>query len=130
MQQQLEIKIFLLQYTTLPMTELEKLIKAYQELSFDDKKAKLITILEDLKWTRPIFDEVLDNTKINPRVNDRFLVWCYVDIMTLADKVESLHKSRNVEKLSTSLHDKMKKLHDREDAERAEESPDDMIKNM
>lgn len=112
------------------MNELEKLIKAYQALSFDDKKAKLITILEWLLWIDPIYDEVLDTTKNNPNINDEFLIWCYVDIMTLADKVEGLHKSRNVERLNTSLHDKMKKLHEKEDAQRKNEHPENLLKNM
>lgn len=112
------------------MTEPEKLIEEFSKLSFEDKKKKLILILEDLKWLRPTFDEVLDATKNNPNVDEEFLVWCYGDIMTLADNVQKSDRELKMNNIADTLKDKMKKLHDRENVERAQENPEDLLSNI
>ncbi len=100
--------------------EILKLVEQFKILSFDDKKKKLLNVIEAIWSERDSLMQVKDAILNNSFVDDEFLDGVYTDIMSFADAIQQWNKKKAMESLKNSQ-TYLKKLHDREEAEKVEE---------
>lgn len=100
--------------------EVLRLIKDFQILSFDDKKKKLLNVVEAINYETEALKAVKDAILNNPFVNDEFLDWVYTDIMSFADAIQQWNKEKAMQSLQDSQN-YLKKLHEREAEEKRQE---------
>lgn len=111
------------------MDKYEKLIADYSQLSYDDKKKKLLLMLYELKDTNQIFLDATNLINKRPDLPEDFFVWVYTDIINMWKYIEEYKKQKNLE-TANELQDKMKKLKEIEASQRTEENPDDLLSGL
>lgn len=108
------------------MDKYEKLIDDYKKLSAEDKKKKLLLMLEELKWTNQVFVDALALINKRDDLPEDFFVWVYTDIINMGKYIEEYKKQKTSETANV-LKDKMQKLKEIEATQRQEENPDDLL---
>ena len=111
------------------MATIAERVKALQELTFEEKKHKVILMLEGLKNSAQIFAELLGNVQNNANIDDAMLVEIYQGILEFAEAVTEVEKEQSLDKLS-AMHEKLKKIYEMEAADRANERPEDLLSQI
>lgn len=111
------------------MIDPKKLTDDFKSLSVEDKKKKLILMLDWLKNSNSVFQELLDTINSQVNLSESFLIWVYSDIIEMWNAVETYQKDKELE-LTESLKEKMRKLHDIEAQERKDEDPDSLLATL
>ena len=105
------------------------MIEEFKKLSFDEKKTKLLTILEQLKNSDEVFWAVINTINTNKNVNDEFLVWIYEDIISLWDKAAENKKQQSLGQ-AAKLKARLQTLQNQEKMEREQENPEGLLRNI
>ena len=99
-----------------PSKKIKEMMITFQDLSFEEKKKKLLLILEKLP-EEDVFTKIEELIKTNNHVNDEFLVWVYEDIMLFGDGIEQRKKMHARKKL-VERQKEIERLHQKEAKEK------------
>lgn len=111
------------------MANHQERLDAFQTLSFEDQKVKMLLILTDLKDADQVFLDLLDIVQNNSSIDSRFLVETYTDIMDFADTIRENDVHASFEKL-TLLQQKIQNIREMELLDRAKENPDAILDQL
>jgi len=81
---------------------LEKKVSEFKKLSFEDKKAKVLKMLEILKWSVSLFDDLYNIVNNLENVSEDLLVSIYSTIQSAIENIDN-------EKIKNYI-DKMEKI--------------------
>ena len=111
------------------MATIAERVKTFQELTFEEKKHKVILMLEGLKDSAQVFAELLGSVQNKPNIDDAMLVEIYQGILEFAEAVNESEKEQSLDKLSV-MQEKIRKIHEMEAADRANEHPEDILNQI
>lgn len=111
------------------MANIVERLEEFRQLSFDDQKAKMILILDELKGNNQVFSDLLDIVKNNDAIGADFLVDLYHDIMDFAEAIRKNAQDEALRRID-ALQDKIKKIHEVEGADRIIENTEGVLNQI
>ena len=111
------------------MDKYQKLIDDYSKLSYEDKKKKLLLMLDELKDANQVFVDATNLINKRPDLPEDFFVWVYTDIINMGKYIEEYKKQKNLE-TANELKWKMEQLRKIEEQQKEQENPDDLLNGL
>jgi len=88
----------------------QQLKDSFRKLSFDDKKKKMLFLLDMLKDKNQIFSKLIYAINHNSKTNENILIELYSDLLNFSDYVEK-DKNKKVEDSFLHIKDVLQKIH-------------------
>lgn len=107
---------------------IEDKIKEFTKLSFEDKKSKLLKMLEILKWSDSLFDDIyLVITNID--VSEDLLVSVYSSIINAIENINKENLQKDVDSMK-KIKNKLENIKKMEEEEKKNEDPEALLANL
>lgn len=108
----------------------KKQLEYFGSLSYNEKKTKVLAMLNELKDTNSIFLNLYKTLNIIEKPNEFVINHIYEAIFGISNDIENFWKQEIYDKLN-SAYKEIKLIHQKEIEDRANEwDPDNMIKNL
>lgn len=105
---------------------LKQKIDTFKKLSFENKKLKVLKILEILKGWSSFFDDIYDIIK-NLDVSEELLVSTYISIENAIENIKKEDLKKDISSIK-NIKNKLEKIKKLE--EKLKENPEDLLKNI
>lgn len=108
--------------------DIKNQLENFALLSFEEKKTKVIAMLEPIRWKSKMFADLYERVTILPDIPETILTNIYQGILEVAQSLQQGNKAEQLEKIK-NISMVMENLHQEEILEKEREgNPDDMLK--
>lgn len=107
---------------------IEDKIKEFKKLSFDKQKEKVINMLEILKWTGSLFNDIHEIiTKID--VSENLLISIYSSIQSAIENINNKKLKDNIDAME-KVRTKLQNIKKMEEEEKNNNNPEKLLENL
>lgn len=109
--------------------DLDKKIKEFKKLDFEQKRTKCLSMLEVLKWSGSLFDDLYNIIKNIDDVSEELMVSIYSSIQSTISYMDD-EKLRKYISDMEKVKMKLQKIKEMEKQEEKDNDPDKLLENI
>ena len=109
---------------------LEKKVSEFKKLSFEDKKAKVLKMLEILKWSESLFDDLYDIITTIKNISEELLVSIYSSIQSAIEHIIDNDKLKDNINSMEKVRKRLQKIKEMEEKEEKNNDPEKLLEQL
>ena len=109
---------------------LEKKVNEFKKLSFKDKKAKILKMLEILKWSVSLFDDLYNIVNNLENVSEDLLVSIYSTIQSAIENIIDNDKLKDNINSMEKVRKRLQKIKEMEEKEEKNNDPEKLLEQL